>query len=147
MLLRITTFLLLAAFITSCSIEQAIERREDRLIGTWEIDRARFDDDRIFSSDNITREYRGDELTFFADGSLEYIESNGEVYYGFWYLDALRGAGDDNNTLYTLDADFYDVDDRLVFRWLGEIDRLNRNNFNISISDRDGELRLRWDRK
>lgn len=146
MLLRISTFLLLLAFITSCTIDAAIERREDRLIGTWVIDNARFDDDRLFSSDNITNEYRGDELTFFSDGSLEYIEANGEFYYGFWYIDAIRGIGEDNGTLYTLDADFYDVDDFLVFRWLGEIDRLNQNNFNISISDRDGELRLRWDR-
>ena len=146
MLLRISTFLLLLAFITSCTTEAAIERREDRLIGSWKIDRARFNDDRIFSNENIINEYRGDELTFFSDGSLEYIERNGEIYYGFWYIDAIRGGGEDDTTLFTLDADFYDVDDRLVFRWLGEIDRLNRNNFNISISDRDGELRLRWDR-
>jgi len=140
---------LLGLFIfSSCTTEDLIERREDRLIGSWEIDRARYDDDGFnFNTDNVINEYRGDELTFFEDGSLEYIEDDGEFYTGTWYIDAIRGQGDDGSTLFTLDADFYDVDGFLVFRWLGDIDRLTYRNFNISISDRDGELRLRWDKK
>jgi len=142
------TLLLLGLFlITSCSTEELIERREERLIGSWEIDRARYDADGFFNSDNIINEYLGDELIFFADGSLEYIEDYGEVYTGTWYIDALRGRGDDDETEYTLDADFYDVNGNLVFRWLGDIQRLTFNNFNINISDRDGQLKLRWDRR
>jgi len=133
--------------ITSCTTEELIERKEDRLIGSWEIDRARFDEDGFFNVDNITNEYRGDELTFFENGSLEYVESDGEVFTGSWFIDALRGGGDDDSTLYTLDADFYDFNGNLVFRWLGDIDKLTYRNFNISISDRNGELRLRWDKK
>ena len=140
--------LLLGLFlITSCSTEELIERREDRLIGTWEIDRARYDEDGFSFSDNIINEYRGDELTFFSNGFLEYIEDNGEVFTGTWYIDALRGRGEDDETEVTLDADFYDVNDNLVFRWLGDIQRLTYRNFNINISDRGGELRLRWDKK
>ena len=142
------SILLLGLFlITSCSTEELIERKEDRIIGSWEIDRARFDEDGFSFSDNVISEYRGDELTFFADGSLEYIEDNGEIYTGTWYIDAIRGGGEDDNTLFTLDADFYDIDGFLVFRWLGDIDKLTFQNFNLSISDRDGELRLRWDKK
>ena len=133
--------------ITSCSTEELIERKEDRLIGTWEIDRARFDEDGFSFSDNVINEYRGDELTFFTNGALEYKEDNGEIFTGTWYVDALRGRGEDDTTEFTLDADFYDVNDNLVFRWLGDIDKLTYRNFNISISDRDGELRLRWDKK
>ena len=141
------TILLIGLFlISSCSTEELIERKEDRLIGTWEIDRARYDEDGLFNVDNIINEYRGDELTFFADGSLEYVEDNGEIYIGTWYIDALRGRGEDDATEYTLDADFYDVNNNLVFRWLGDIQRLTFNNFNINISDRNGELRLRWDK-
>ena len=144
---RLAILLLGIFIITSCTTEQLIERREDRLIGSWEIDRARYDADGLFNSSNITNEYRGDELTFFENGELEYIENNGEIFTGTWYIDAIRGGGEDDNTLFTLDADFYDIDGFLVFRWLGDIDRLTFNNFNISISDRDGELRLRWDKK
>lgn len=140
------TFFIGLFLITSCTTEDLIERREDRLIGSWEIDRARFDEDNEFFSDNIINEYRGDELTFFEDGTLEYLEDNGELFIGTWYIDAIRNSSNDDGTLFTLDADFYDIDGNLVFRWLGDIDRLTYRNFNISISDRDGELRLRWDK-
>ena len=88
-----------------------------------------------------------EKLSFFENGSLEYIDDNVEIYTGTWFIDALRGRGEDDSTLYTLDADFYDINDNLVFRWVGDIDKLTYRNFNISISDRDGELRLRWDKK
>ena len=68
--------------ITSCSTEELIERREEGLIGTWVIDRARFDEDGLSFSDNVINEYRGDELTFFENGSLEYIDDNVEIYTG-----------------------------------------------------------------
>lgn len=140
--------LLLGIFIiTSCTTEDLIERREDRLIGTWEIDRAWYDEDGLFNSSNIINEYRGDELTFFENGELEYTEDNGEIYTGTWYIDALRRRGDNDETEFTLDADFYDFNGNLAFRWLGDIQRLTFRNFNINISDRDGELRLRWDKK
>lgn len=141
-----TVFVIGVIFFSACTIEDQLERKEDRLIGSWVIDRARFDEDGFFNSINITSEYRGDLLTFFEDGYLQYEENNGEIYTGTWYLDALRSSGEYDSTEYTLDADFYDVDGFLVFRWLGTIDRLNRNNFNLTISDRYGELILKWDR-
>ena len=119
---RYAVLLLGIILISSCTIEDLIERREDRLIGSWEIDRARFDEDGFSFSDNIISEYRGDVLTFYSDGSLEYIEDNGEVFTGTWFIDALRGG--EEGTEYTLDADFYDIDGFLVFRWLGDITRL-----------------------
>ncbi len=144
MTIKYTVLLLGLLFITSCSIEDLIERKEERLVGGWEIDRARFDEDGFSFSDNVINEYRGDELTFYADGSLEYREDNGELFTGTWYLDALRG---DEETQYTLDADFFDTDGNLAFRWLGDINKLTYHNFNIDIADRNGELRLRWDKK
>ncbi|MBT8221270.1 MAG: hypothetical protein KJP00_15690 [Bacteroidia bacterium] len=133
-------------FLASCTIEEQLERKEDRLIGSWEIDRARFKDDGFFNSSNITNEFRGDLLTFFEDGFVQYVEDNGEVFTGTWFLDALRRSGENDTTEYTLDADFYDDDGFLVFRWLGTIDRLDRNNFNLTVADRYGELILKWDR-
>lgn len=129
---------------SACSIEDRIERREDRLIGDWIIERAVFKEDNELFNDNVTNEFRGDEITFFSDFTLEYRAGNGAIFGGFWAIDALRELDDDLE--FTIDADFFDDRGRLAFRWLGTIDKLTNNNFNINVSERNGTLRLRWDR-
>lgn len=139
-------FLTLTAlfFATGCSIEDRIERREDRLLGTWVIDRASFDEDGALFNDNITDEFRGDRITFFPDNTLEYVTGNGAVFQGPWFIDALRDLDEDLE--FTIDADFFDANGFLAFRWVGTIQRLTENNFNLNVSEVDGTLRLRWDK-
>ncbi|SEQ89931.1 hypothetical protein [Neolewinella agarilytica] len=129
---------------SGCSISDRIERREERLLGTWVIDRATFDEDGALFNNNLTDEFRNDRITFFPDGTLEYVAGNGEVFAGPWFIDALRDLDDDLE--FTLDADFFDNRGFLAFRWVGTISRLTENNFNINISEVDGTLRLRWDK-
>lgn len=131
-------------FASGCSIEDRIQRREDRLIGTWVIDRAVFDEDGALFNSNITDEFRGDRVTFFPDNSVEYVTGNGQVFVGTWFIDALRDLDDDLE--FTIDADFFDAGGFLAFRWVGTISRLTENNFNLSVSEIDGTLRLRWDK-
>jgi len=87
---------------------------------------------------------RGDRVTFFRNGQLEYITGDGRFFAGTWFIDALRDLDDDLE--FTMDADFFEPNGRLAFRWLGTIDRLTNNNFNINISEVDGTLRLKWDK-
>lgn len=130
--------------VTGCSIEDRIERRQDRLIGTWEIDRATFDEDGALFNDNITDDFRGDRLTFLPGGRVEYLTGDGRLFIGTWFIDAIRDLDDDLE--FTLDADFFGPTGFLEFRWLGTIQRLSENNFNLNIAEVDGTLRLRWDR-
>lgn len=131
-------------FASGCSIEDRIQRREDRLLGTWVIDRAVFDEDGALFNSNITDEFAGDRVTFFPDNSVEYVTGNGQVFVGTWFIDALRDLDDDLE--FTIDADFFDAGGFLAFRWVGTISRLTENNFNLSVSEIDGTLRLRWDK-
>jgi len=140
-------YLLLVLFLlstTACSIQDRVERREDRLIGTWVIDKATFDEDGVLFNKNITDDFRGDRLTFFPDGTVEYQNRNGQIFAGPWFIDALRDLDDDLE--FALDADFFDRFGFLAFRWSGTIQRLNQNNFNINVSEVDGTLRMRWDK-
>jgi hypothetical protein len=131
-------------FISSCSIEERIIRREDRLTGTWIVERAFFNWDGALFRDNITNEFRGDRVTFFPDYSLEYVSGTGEVFQGVWFIDAFRDREDDLE--FTIDADFFDARGSLAFRWVGEITLLTQNNFNVNIAERNGILRIRWDK-
>lgn len=129
---------------TGCSIEDRIERREDRLLGTWVIDRASFDEDGALFNQNITNEFSGDRVTFFPNNTLEYVTGSGAVFGGVWFIDALRDLDDDVE--FTIDADFFNGNGSLAFRWVGTIQRLTNNNFNLNVAEVDGTLRLRWDK-
>lgn len=124
-------------FATGCSLE-------DRLLGTWVLDRATFDEDGALFNSNVTDEFAGDRITFLRNGQVEYLTGDGRFFVGTWFIDALRDLDDD--TEFTLDADFFDNRGFLAFRWVGTINRLTRNNFNINVAEVDGVLRLRWDK-
>ena len=140
-------FALAITLVSSCSIEQRIERREDRLIGTWALDRAFFWGDGALFRDNVTSDFRGDIVTFFGDFTLLYEAGNGEVFDGVWTISALRDLGDDGDDVeFLIDADFFDEAGFVAFQWIGTIERLGRNNFNVRVQERNGELVLKWDR-
>ena len=135
--------ILLITFL-GCSIEDRIERREDRLLGTWQIDKATFKDDDDLFSDNVTNAFRGDLVTFLPDYTLRYEAGDGQVFDGFWVINAIRDLDDD--TEFTLDADFFDFRGRPAFQWLGTLKRLNGNRLNVTVYERGGVLQLRWDK-
>lgn len=139
------TLLFLAVLLCAgCSVDDQLRNREDRLIGSWVLERASFDEDGALFNDNVTDEFRGDQITFFRNGRVEYLAGDGAFFAGTWFMDALRDLDDDLE--FTLDADFFDDNGQLAFRWVGTIDRLTNNNFNINVAEVDGVLRLRWDK-
>ena len=135
---------LLTALTFSCSVEDRIERREDRLLGAWQIDKATFKDDGDLFSSNVTNEFRGDRVTFFPDYTLLYEAGNGQLFDGYWVISAVRDL--DDETEFTLDADFFDLRGRPSFQWLGTIRRLSGNRLNVTVFERGGVLQLRWDK-
>ncbi len=129
---------------SGCGIDSKLDRREDRLLGTWEIEKATFDEDGALFNNNVTNDFRGDRITFFRNGQLEYLTGDGRFFVGTWFIDALRDLDDDLE--FTLDADFFDPGGFLAFRWLGTIDRLTNNNYNNDVADVDGTVRVKWDK-
>lgn len=131
----------------ACSVESQLERREDRILGTWVIDRARFDENGDLFSDNVDDAFKGDLLDFFADGTVNYESVDNALFLGAYRIvpwrEDVNGEGD---LEFVLDAEFYFPDGTLAFAWVGGIDRLGNNDFNLSISEPTGVLRLRLDR-
>lgn len=132
---------------SACSVEQQLERREDRILGTWVIDRARFDENGDLFNDNVDDLYKGDLIDFYADGTTNYESINNDLFVGLWRItpwrEEVNGEGD---VEFILDAEFYFPNGDLAFAWVGEINRLGNNDFNLSISEPTGVLRLRLDR-
>lgn len=137
---------LATSLVTGCSIEDRIENREDRILGTWVIENAFFRADGALFRDNVYNDFRGDRITFLPDGTVEYVSGNGAFFDGPWFIDAIRPDRSDDDIEFTLDADFFDASGNLAFRWVGTIERLGNRNFNIEIAERNGILRLKWDK-
>ena len=135
---------LLLVLLSNCSLQDRISTFEERLEGTWVIDRAVFDEDGDLFNNNLTDDFRGDELTFFRDGTVEYFDADGRILSGPWFIDSFRDLDDD--TEFVLDADFFTDSGVLAFRWSGTIQRLTNNNFNLNVAEVDGTLRLKWDK-
>ena len=144
----LSLFLLtLLLFTAGCSLEERIERREDRLVGTWVIDRARFDEPGDLFRDNLDDELRGDVLTFFADGSVFYEARDGFDFDGFWRITAVREQADgERDVEFFLDAEFFRPSGAFAFAWIGVITKLTNNNFNLTVQEPGGSLILRLDR-
>ncbi|MEL6629693.1 MAG: hypothetical protein AAFQ92_29700 [Bacteroidota bacterium] len=138
-------FFLITLFITSCSLAERIERREDRLMGEWLLDRATFRNRGGIFFNDISDEFRRDEVEFLSDFSLVYRAGNGEVFDGAWRVSTVEPRGDDGIE-FILDAEFYDIDNELAFTWVALIERLDRRRLKILIQEPGGELRLRWDK-
>ncbi|THH40337.1 hypothetical protein [Neolewinella litorea] len=141
---RICFLICLFLTMSACSIEERIERREDRLTGSWQIERATFKGNNALFRDNITEEFLGDRVTFYPDYTLVYDSGGGEFYDGYWAINVLRER--DEGIEFTFDADFFDFRGRPAFQWIGTIEKLNRNRFKVTVYERRGILQLRWEK-
>ena len=128
---------------TSCSLEERLERREERIIGTWAFDNARFRRDGAVFGQNVFDDFRGDRMIFFEDFTVEYDDANGDLFFGIWEMTAIR---DDDDTEFLIDLDFFDVNGLPAFNWIGTITRLTRRDFNMDVDERNGRFRFRLDR-
>jgi hypothetical protein len=79
-----TAFLLLSA----CGKGLNTNQIQDRLIGTWEIDRVEFKDKGTIGRKDVSSNWINYETTFFNDGTLEWIDrSTQDTLLGYWYVD------------------------------------------------------------
>lgn len=104
--------LLLSAFtMMSCSNRALLNRKERRVVGVWEFDKASFKEDGDLFRDNITNEFDGDAIEFFPDGTAAYDDASlGTTLDGRWdlYIDRFSDR-DESDVEFFLDMTFFDV--------------------------------------
>lgn len=122
---------------TACTDRGRLERREDRIEGSWYFDRAFFKEDLALFRDNIFEEYKGDEITFYEDGYAEYYDASLNAYFeGDWFLTLHKTRSDEGNErIYTLDMEFVDHIHRERFSFYSNATRIGFNNLNFEVFD------------
>lgn len=149
-------FLLYATVVflaSGCSEQYWLERKEDKLIGTWEFEKAFYKADNALFRDNITNEYADDIIEFYGDYTADYIDySLNTTFPGDWeiILDKDYYYTEDGGSLnneYFIDAVFYDGLAGEDFEFFGSIDRLNNNRLQFEARDRRGTYTFRLCRR
>ena len=142
-----------AILFTSCSDEYLLERKEDKIIGTWEFEKAHYKADRSLFRDNITDEYADDLIVFYGDYVAEYADASlNAVFPGEWRILLDRDIYYTNeetsgNVEFFIDATFFDMLAGEDFEFFGSIDRLDRNVLKFEARDRDGTYTFRLCRR
>ena len=144
--LILLSFLLLGAM--SCSEEELIERREEKIFGTWKFDKVFFKGYNALFRDNITHLYEGDILTFNTDYTCTYDDAGQQyVYAGDWFVNLEVFTDPDGaENVYFLDALFYGKYPEDDFGYYAEIEWLTQNSMTISYTTNDGEYTWRLSR-
>jgi hypothetical protein len=138
-LLILSSILLIGTM--SCSEEEMIQRREDKIMGTWKFDKAFFLGNNALFRDNITHRYEDDILTFYTDYTCTWDDVGQQYSFeGDWFVN-LEVYTDPNGAenIYFLDALFYGEVPEEDFGFYAEVEWLTQNSMTISFFDVDGE--------
>jgi hypothetical protein len=125
----------------SCSEEELIERREDKIIGSWRFEKAFFTGNNALFRDNITHLVEDDIITFHYDYSATYDDGGQRLEYVGDWLVVLETYTDPDGVenVYFLDALFYGDRTSDDFGFYAEIMWLTQNKMTITFYDNDGE--------
>ncbi|HLU92914.1 MAG TPA: hypothetical protein VKZ54_02265 [Membranihabitans sp.] len=148
--LYIVLVLGLGLVVNSCTIDHRLDRKADKLIGVWVIDKVIYDKYGSLFNKKVTREYRNDEFEFLPDGRVYYFDDDiNYEFEGNWDVVAERSRDleGDNQYEFYIEMHFYDPVYKDAFGYYGYISRLTRNRFHFHVSDRSGELEFRFQRK
>lgn len=133
-------------FLMSCSEQELIDRREDRIIGSWEFEKAFFTGNNALFRDNISHLYEDDIITFNYDYTATYNDNGQRLSFdGDWFVVLETFTGPDGaENVYFLDALFYEGGrQENEFGFYAEIEWLTQNNMTITFFDNDGEYRYK----
>lgn len=136
--------------LNSCTIENRIDRKADKLIGVWRIDKVIYDKYGSLFNKKVTREYRNDEFEFLPDTRVYYFDDDiNYEFEGNWNIVAEKDYNYDGEREieFYIEMHFYDPVYNDAFGYYGYISRLNDNKFHFHVSDGGGELEFRFRRK
>ncbi len=129
--------LLLISIFSGCSDDAILDRREDRLTGTWYFDKAFYKRDNALFRNNILSDYQDDFITFYPDyGAIYDDNSLNAIFDGTWYL--FLDRYDDGEKVFNLEMFFFDDINGTEFSYYGELTRFSRNNITLEVHDDRG---------
>jgi hypothetical protein len=125
----------------SCSEEELIERREDKIIGSWRFEKAYFTGNNALFRDNISHLVKDDVITFYHDYSASYDDAGQRIQINGDWLVVLETYTDPDGAenIYFLDALFYGDNPEDDFGFYAEIIWLSQNKMTINFFDDNGE--------
>jgi len=126
--------------LAGCSKEQLIERKEDKLIGAWEFDKAFYKEDRDIFRENIIHDFDNDIIEFYPDYSAVYDDySLRAVFDGFWEVVVDDDYFDGESDLeFFVNMGFYDYINNEAFGYFASITQLTRNRLKIRAHNNRG---------
>lgn len=139
------SFLLLFSVITttfSCTLEGRLERKEDKLQGAWEFDKAFYRDDWDLFRDDVMDDFRGDIIEFYGDYSAVYEDDSENIIFdGEWemfYECVWDHVDDEEDVEFYLDMYFFDDDNRESFAYFTSVNLITKNKLHLKAHTRDG---------
>ncbi len=127
-----------------CSNDFLLDRKEDRLIGAWEFERAWFKEDGDLFRDNINAEFDGDVVEFFPNGRALYDDySLRAVFEGEWELYLDRFDDNESDAEFFLDMFFYDYINNADFSYFTNAITLTNNRMTLIADTRSGSYKFK----
>ena len=131
----------------SCTPDARLERREDKLEGAWEFDKAFYRSDWDLFRDNVIDDFRGDVIEFYGDYAAVYEDASENTFFdGEWemfYQCEWDFVDDDEEVEFYLDMYFYDANNRESFAYFTSINLITKNKLNLKAHTRDGVYTFR----
>lgn len=141
--------LAVGALMNSCTLDQRLDRKEDRLIGVWTIDKVIYDRYGSLFNKKVTSQYRNDIFEFLPNNRVYYYDDDINFEFeGNWNVVAERRYNHEgeHEIDFFIEMHFYDPVARDAFGYYGYISRLTRNKFHFHVADGRGELEFRFRR-
>lgn len=129
---------------SACSDDAILDRREDRLTGTWYFDKAFYKRNNALFRNNVTSDYEGDYITFYPGYRALYDDKSNTIFEGNWSL--FLDRYDDGEKIFNLEMIFYDDINGTEFSFYGELTRFSRNNITLEVDDGRGTFTYKLDK-
>ena len=147
-MLRLLTFFIFAATLTSCVASEVVRRNQALIVGDWTVNQANFRHETNLSGGNLTPLYEDHVVSFYPDGTTTYVAGPDSTFTGIYQILPQRAnPWNDGGTDFLIDADYVYPDGRPAFNWLGTINRLGEKRFTLAIAELDGDIVLRMRRR
>jgi hypothetical protein len=138
---RLLLLLFASILLFSCSDEEILNRKENKLVGTWEFNKAFYKRDGALFRRDVMGDFRYDEITFYHDYYAYYYDYSLDAGFdGDWalILDHVPAGYDDTDHEFFMEMRFYDYINRHDFFYDGRVTYLTRRRLTIEVYDGHG---------